>query len=195
METAQHILMSLGLDASTLVTLTEDVRSFCGVSSTLGVWCCCGVCSTLEVMLEDCVDCSTQGELSQDSLSSALITLSILLYSVFILIFWIANELLPKSLDAGWLTSLTFFDFKSRIVLTNKRNSGSLQKKFLVFSLSFSLYKAGWALQRCTDNPDSKSVENVQWWHLTLKYSTVFLRWESSTVAFMRTDGTGVFTN
>ena len=40
----------------------------------------------LEVVLENCVDCSTQGELSEDSLSSALITLSIL-YSVFVLIF------------------------------------------------------------------------------------------------------------
>lgn len=89
-----------------------------------------------------------------------------ILYSVFVLIFWIACKLLPKSLDTAWLTSLTFFDFKSRIVSANKRNSGSLHKMFLVFSLSFSLYKEGWTLERCTHNPDSKPVENLEWWHL-----------------------------
>ena len=152
-------------DCLTLVTFIVDVWSFCGVSSTLRVWCFCGVCSMLEVVLENCVDCSTQGELSEDSLSSVLITLSIL-YSVFVLIFWIACKLLPKSLDTAWLTSLTFFDFKSRIVSANKRNSGSLHKMFLVFSLSFSLYKEGWTLERCTHNPDSKPVKNLEWWHL-----------------------------
>lgn len=155
-------------DCSTLVTLMRVTLIEDG-SSTLAVWCCCEVCSTLEVMLENYVDCSTQGELSEDSLSAALITLSILLYSAFVLIFWIASELLPKSLDACWLTSLTFFDFKSRIVLANKQNSGSLHKKFLVFSLIFSLYKEGWLLERCTDNPDSKSVKNLQWWYLNTR--------------------------
>lgn len=91
-----------------------------------------GECSTLVVVIVDlgfyCGECSRLV-----LLSSNLTTLSTRLYSVLVLIFQIAWELLPRILDAAWLTSRTFFSFNSIIISVKKWNSGSVHWKLLVF--------------------------------------------------------------
>ena len=52
-------------------------------------------------------------------------------------------ELLPRILDAVELMSFTFFDFSSMIVSANNQHSGSLLRKYLVFSFKFSLWMNG----------------------------------------------------
>ena len=128
--------------------------------STLGN----GVCSTLT-----CGFCST--------LSLFLIRFSTNLYSDFGRIFWMAWELVPRILDATRLTSFTFFDFGSVIVSANSQSSGSLHRKFLVFSFKISLWMDGWTLAMCTDRPDSNLVENLEWEH--------FIAWPCSSGGFL----------
>ena len=127
---------------------------------------CCGECSMLMVLstLGNGV-CSTLTCGFCSILSLFLAWSSNVLYSGLVRIFWIAWELLPSILDATEFTAFTFFDFNSMVVSANSQYSGSLQRKFFVFSFRFSLWMTGWTRAICTDKPDSKFVENLQWGH------------------------------